>query len=118
METREVPIFADKRRVRDSNPRYPKGYTGFRVQRDRSLCQLSWIAGAKLQQISEMTKIIHNFLLKKLQLEHQAVVIGGAIIEPVAQCSGVLIAHRQEQIDSLFVGDADNGVELMDEEHL
>ena len=118
MGTREVPIFADKRRVRDSNPRYPKGYTGFRVQRDRSLCQLSWIAGAKLQQISETTKIIHNFLLKKLQLEHQAVVIGGAIIEPVAQCGGVLIAHRQEQIDSLFVGEADNGVELMDEEHL
>ncbi len=57
-------------------------------------------------------------MLKKLQLEHQAVVIGGAIIEPVAQCSGVLIAHRQEQIDSLFVGEADNGVELMDEEHL
>ena len=53
------------RKVRDSNPRYPKGYTGFRVQRDRSLCQPSRLMRAKVMLLSDNTKLFLCFYSKE-----------------------------------------------------
>jgi hypothetical protein len=71
---KEAPVvtmfvsFRGLRRGRDSNPRYPFGYTAFPMPHDRPLCHLSWKSG--------LQRAIYNLLLPNVQLLEEVVVCG------------------------------------------